>query len=109
MFRNKSTNYLDFAICLSKNDKIMEYSEAKMFPAGFEPATLRVWDARDNHYTTETKIQLKLEMIEIRYFYLFKKVQKMEHQLELKLKFLQKNITTGGCHKVIEKTFTKQS
>ena len=25
-----------------------------MFPAGFEPATLRVWDARDNHYTTET-------------------------------------------------------
>ena len=25
-----------------------------MFPAGIEPATLRVWDARDNHYTTET-------------------------------------------------------
>ncbi len=25
-----------------------------MFPAGFEPATLRVWSARDNHYTTET-------------------------------------------------------
>ena len=25
-----------------------------MFPVGFEPATLRVWDARDNHYTTET-------------------------------------------------------
>ena len=25
-----------------------------MFPAGFEPATLRVWGARDNHYTTET-------------------------------------------------------
>ena len=27
-----------------------------MFPAGFEPATLRVWGARDNHYTTETKL-----------------------------------------------------
>ena len=26
-----------------------------MFPAGFEPATLRVWSARDNHYTTETE------------------------------------------------------
>ena len=25
-----------------------------MFPAGIEPATLRVWGARDNHYTTET-------------------------------------------------------
>ena len=27
-----------------------------MFPAGIEPATLRVWGARDNHYTTETRI-----------------------------------------------------
>ena len=27
-----------------------------MFPAGFEPATLRVWGARDNHYTTETTL-----------------------------------------------------
>ena len=27
-----------------------------MFPAGIEPATLRVWGARDNHYTTETQI-----------------------------------------------------
>ena len=25
-----------------------------LFPAGFEPATLRVWSARDSHYTTET-------------------------------------------------------
>ena len=28
-----------------------------MFPAGFEPATLRVWGARDNHYTTETSMK----------------------------------------------------
>ena len=27
-----------------------------LFPAGIEPATLRVWGARDNHYTTETKL-----------------------------------------------------
>ena len=27
-----------------------------LFPAGFEPATLRVWGARDNHYTTETRM-----------------------------------------------------
>ena len=26
----------------------------KMFPAGLEPATFRVWGGRDNHYTTET-------------------------------------------------------
>ena len=25
-----------------------------MFPPGLEPGTLRVWSARDNHYTTET-------------------------------------------------------
>lgn len=25
-----------------------------MFLAGFEPATFRVWDGCDNHYTTET-------------------------------------------------------
>ena len=25
-----------------------------MFPAGFEPATFRVWGERDNRYTTET-------------------------------------------------------
>ena len=25
-----------------------------MFPPGIEPGTLRVWGARDNHYTTET-------------------------------------------------------
>ena len=25
-----------------------------MFPPGVEPGTLRVWSARDNHYTTET-------------------------------------------------------
>ena len=28
--------------------------KGSVFPAGFEPATLRVWGARDNHYTTET-------------------------------------------------------
>ena len=28
-----------------------------LFPAGFEPATLRVWGARDNHYTTETRFK----------------------------------------------------
>ena len=26
----------------------------KLFPPGIEPGTLRVWGARDNHYTTET-------------------------------------------------------
>ena len=26
----------------------------EMFPAGIEPATLCLWGARDNHYTTET-------------------------------------------------------
>ena len=31
-----------------------------LFPAGFEPATLRVWSARDNHYTTETYCTLNL-------------------------------------------------
>ena len=36
-----------------------------MFPAGFEPATLRVWGARDNHYTTET---LMCDVNEIRVF-----------------------------------------
>ena len=33
-----------------------------MFPAGIEPATLRVWGARDNHYTTETRM-LKIDKI----------------------------------------------
>ena len=27
-----------------------------MFPAGLEPATLRVWGGRDNHYPTETAL-----------------------------------------------------
>ena len=31
----------------------------KLFPPGIEPGTLRVWGARDNHYTTKTQI-LKL-------------------------------------------------
>ena len=31
-----------------------------MFPAGIEPATLRVWGARDNHYTTETQFLIWL-------------------------------------------------
>ena len=33
---------------------IKKYKTNILFPAGFEPATLRVWGARDNHYTTET-------------------------------------------------------
>ena len=28
-----------------------------VFPAGVEPATVRVWGGRDNHYTTETTYQ----------------------------------------------------
>ncbi len=28
----------------------------QMFPPGLEPGTLRVWSARDNHYTTETTL-----------------------------------------------------
>ena len=27
-----------------------------VFPPGIEPGTLRVWGARDNHYTTETTL-----------------------------------------------------
>ena len=37
---------------LLKNKKVF----TDVFPAGFEPATLRVWSARDNHYTTETRL-----------------------------------------------------
>ena len=29
----------------------------RMFPAGLEPATFRVWGGRDNHYTTETSVK----------------------------------------------------
>ena len=31
-----------------------------MFPAGLEPATFRVLSGRDNHYTTETGYEWKL-------------------------------------------------
>jgi len=32
-----------------------------VFPPGIEPGTLRVWGARDNHYTTETlRCQIKI-------------------------------------------------
>ena len=35
-----------------------------MFPAGLEPATFRVWGGRDNHYTTETVIEQRLNINE---------------------------------------------
>ena len=41
-----------------------------MFPAGLEPATFRVWDGRDNHYTTETSTERN-----------FKHCQTLKHQL----------------------------
>ena len=31
-----------------------DLEQAKLFPPGLEPGTLRVLGARDNHYTTET-------------------------------------------------------
>lgn len=34
----------------------MAEEKKNMFPPGIEPGTLRVWGARDNHYTTETLI-----------------------------------------------------
>ena len=33
-----------------------------MFPAGLEPATFRVWGGRNDHYTTETMTELKLNI-----------------------------------------------
>ena len=30
----------------------------KKFLPGIEPGTLRVWGARDNHYTTETSLKV---------------------------------------------------
>ena len=41
-------------ILLSTGSKQNKKIKHNLFPAGFEPATLRVWSARDNHYTTET-------------------------------------------------------
>ena len=35
-----------------------------MFPAGLEPATFGVWGGRDNHYTTETVTDWKLNINE---------------------------------------------
>ena len=43
--------------CLITTKK--EKEKKKLFPPGIEPGTLRVWGARDNHYTTKTQI-LKL-------------------------------------------------
>ena len=46
-----------------RKEKKEKIKKRKLFPAGLEPATLRVvrgsvwaylWGARDNHYTTET-------------------------------------------------------
>ena len=39
-----------------------------MFPAGLEPATFRVLGGRDNHYTTETFLNTKLENFEYNHF-----------------------------------------
>ena len=32
----------------------LRWQKNMMFPPGIEPGTLRVWGARDNHYTTKT-------------------------------------------------------
>ena len=37
----------------------------RMFPAGLEPATFRVWGGRDNHYTTETTMNMLLRNKEV--------------------------------------------
>ena len=34
----------------------------KMFPAGLEPATFRVWGGRDNHYNTETHTLYRVDI-----------------------------------------------
>ena len=33
-----------------------------LFPPGIEPGTLRVWGARDNHYTTETSLRVSFKL-----------------------------------------------
>ena len=52
------------------NNKCLKYG-VKMFPAGLEPATFRVWGGRDNHYTTETHT---LFWLDITYFYPFQAI-----------------------------------
>ena len=37
----------------------------KLFPPGIEPGTLRVWGARDNHYTTKTHL---VELVQVKQF-----------------------------------------
>ena len=51
------------AIKQSMNKSINSHTSKKseevkrMFPAGLEPATFRVWGGRDNHFTTETSVK----------------------------------------------------
>ena len=52
------------------NNKCLTHGR-KMFPAGLEPATFRVWGGRDNHYTTETHT---LFQVDITYFYRFQTI-----------------------------------
>lgn len=40
-----------------KKEQTQKSQKVIVFPAGIEPATLRVWGARDNHYTTETEMK----------------------------------------------------
>ena len=35
---------------------VLKKKRKSLFPPGIEPGTLRVWGARDNHYTTKTQI-----------------------------------------------------
>ena len=39
--------------------KKKKIEKKKMFPAGLEPATFRVLGGRDNHYTTETAVNVR--------------------------------------------------
>ena len=48
-------------VCLDENWK-------KLSPPGLEPGTLRVWSARDNHYTTETDMKLAVHSQIFRHF-----------------------------------------
>ena len=47
------------------DNKCLTYGH-KMFPAGLEPATFRVWGGRDNHYNTETHVSQGMDLM---YFY----------------------------------------
>ena len=42
---------------------IEPWPQTKVFPPGFEPGTFRVLGERDNHYTTETAVPLRSDLL----------------------------------------------